>query len=178
MQGLSEIAERHAICLLYLENTPPPVIPESVFAGTEVLKRLEAVRKNGLDFEIRDCSMGRGLPVIGLRLMRQDEMCIRDRCGAVRRCPKGFKGTQPDIDGVLFSITGRCNMRCRHCYMGAPAGQSELPLETLQHILDELCASGAMQLSLTGGEPLMRADLMELIDSILSRGIDVYKRQA
>ena len=93
--------------------------------------------------------------------------------GAVRRCPKGFKGTQPDIDGVLFSITGRCNMRCRHCYMGAPAGQSELPLETLQHILDELCASGAMQLSLTGGEPLMRADLMEFIDSILSRGMDI-----
>ena len=50
LQGLSEIAERYAICLLYMENTPPPVIPESVFAGTEALKRLEAVRKNGLDF--------------------------------------------------------------------------------------------------------------------------------
>lgn len=93
--------------------------------------------------------------------------------GVVRRCPKGFQGTQPDIDGVLFSITGRCNMRCRHCYMGAPTGQSELPLETVQRILDALCASGAMQISLTGGEPLMRGDLMELIDSILARGMDI-----
>ena len=93
--------------------------------------------------------------------------------GTVRRCPKGFRGPAPDIDGVLFSITGRCNMRCRHCYMGAPAGQSELPLATMQRILDALCASGAMQISLTGGEPLMRADLMELIDSILARGMDV-----
>lgn len=93
--------------------------------------------------------------------------------GVVHRCPLGFRGTQPDIDGVLFSITGRCNMRCRHCYMGAPEGQSELPLETVQRILDALCAAGATQISLTGGEPLMRADLMELIDSILLRGMDI-----
>ncbi len=93
--------------------------------------------------------------------------------GVVRRCPRGFKGTQPDIDGALLSITGRCNMRCRHCYMGAPEGQRELPIEQMRRILDALCAAGATQLSLTGGEPLMRADLMELIDSILERGIDI-----
>ena len=93
--------------------------------------------------------------------------------GVVRRCPKGFQGTQPDIDGVLFSITGRCNMRCRHCYMGAPEGQGELSLDNMQRILDALCASGATQISLTGGEPLMRTDLMELIDSILARGMAI-----
>lgn len=93
--------------------------------------------------------------------------------GAVRRCPKGFQGTMPDIDGVLFSITGRCNMRCRHCYMGAPEGRDELSLENMQRILDALCVSGATQISLTGGEPLMRADLMGLIDSILARGMAI-----
>lgn len=93
--------------------------------------------------------------------------------GAVRRCPKGFRGPAPDIDGVLLSVTGRCNMRCRHCYMGAPEGQGELPLETMRRILDALCEAGAMQISLTGGEPLMRADLMELTDSILARGMAI-----
>ena len=72
IQGISEILERYAIRLLYEENTPPPIVPPSTFAGTEILKRLEAMRKQGMRYEIRDCSMGRGLPVMGLRLVRQD----------------------------------------------------------------------------------------------------------
>ncbi len=72
IQGISEILERYAIRLLYEENTPPPVIPPSVFMGTEILSRLEAMRNAGMRYEIRDCSMGRDLPVIGLRLIRQD----------------------------------------------------------------------------------------------------------
>jgi ribosomal protein S12 methylthiotransferase accessory factor len=72
IQGISEILERYAIRLLYEENTPPPVVPPSAFQGTEILARLEAMRQAGLGYEIRDCSMGRGLPVMGLRLIRQD----------------------------------------------------------------------------------------------------------
>ena len=112
LQGLSEIAERYAICLLYMENTPPPVIPESVFAGTEALKRREAVRKNGLDFEIRDCSMGRGLPVIGLRLMRRDSSFAfhlgadPSPVTALERClTEMFQGNPTDIDRRYHKTT-------------------------------------------------------------------------
>ena len=112
LQGLSEIAERYAICLLYMENTPPPVIPESVFAGTEALKRLEAVRKNGLDFEIRDCSMGRGLPVIGLRLVRRDGSFAfhlgadPSPVTALERClTEMFQGNPTDIDRRYHKTT-------------------------------------------------------------------------
>ncbi len=112
LQGLSEITERYAICLLYLENTPPPVIPESVFAGAEVLARLEAVRKNGLDFEIRDCSMGRGLPVIGLRLMRRDGTFAfhlgadPSPVTALERClTEMFQGNPSDIDRRYHGAT-------------------------------------------------------------------------
>lgn len=112
LQGLSEITERYAICLLYLENTPPPVIPKSVFAGAEVLARLEAVRKNGLDFEIRDCSMGRGLPVIGLRLMRRDGTFAfhlgadPSPVTALERClTEMFQGNPSDIDRRYHGAT-------------------------------------------------------------------------
>ena len=112
LQGLSEIAERYAICLLYLENTPPPVIPEAAFAGTEVLGRLEAVRQNGLDFEIRDCSMGRGLPVIGLRLMRRDGTFAfhlgadPSPVTALERClTEMFQGNPSDIDRRYHGAT-------------------------------------------------------------------------
>ncbi|HIU34193.1 MAG TPA: YcaO-like family protein [Candidatus Pullichristensenella excrementigallinarum] len=112
LQGLSEIAERYAICLLYLENTPPPVIPESVFAGTEVLRRLDTVRTNGLNYEIRDCSMGRGLPVIGLRLMRQDGSFAfhlgadPSPVTALERClTEMFQGKPEDIDRRYHKMT-------------------------------------------------------------------------
>ena len=82
--------------------------------------------------------------------VHRSALCRLLKRGVVRRCPKGFQGTRPDIEGVLFSITGRCNMRCRHCYMGAPEGQGELSLENMQRILDALCVSGATQISLTG----------------------------
>ncbi|MFH1512489.1 MAG: YcaO-like family protein [Bacillota bacterium] len=72
IQGISELLERYAIRLLYEENTPPPVVPPEAFADTEILKRLEAMRAEGMRYEIRDCSMKRGLPVIGLRLIRPD----------------------------------------------------------------------------------------------------------
>jgi len=72
IQGVCEVLERYAIRLLYEENTPPSIVPPSVFEGTEILARLEAMREAGMRYEIRDCSMGRGLPVMGLRLMRRD----------------------------------------------------------------------------------------------------------
>jgi len=72
IQGISELLERYAIRLLYQENGTPSVVPPALFEGNEILSRLEAMRAEGMRYEIRDCAMGRGLPVIGLRLIRED----------------------------------------------------------------------------------------------------------
>lgn len=95
------------------------------------------------------------------------------RLGAVWRCPRGFTGDAPVIEGALWAVTGRCNMRCRHCYMGAPEGQSELPLPAMVRIVRALCDGGAASVQLTGGEPFMRGDLFELIERIAENGISV-----
>ncbi len=91
--------------------------------------------------------------------------------GAVWICPKGFSLAAPMIRSVLWAITGKCNMKCRHCYMSAPAGQAELPFSAMEHILDALCAGGVTQVQFTGGEPLMRRDLFALHDALAERGI-------
>ncbi|WP_289466325.1 radical SAM protein, partial [Klebsiella pneumoniae] len=65
-----------------------------------------------------------------------------------------------------WSITGRCNYRCKHCYMSAPdAKLGELSHETIMSIVQQLIDCGIYQVSLTGGEPLVRKDFMEIVDA-------------
>ena len=93
--------------------------------------------------------------------------------GAVWLCPRGFAAAAPMIHGVLWSVTGKCNMQCRHCYMGAPDGQRELPFAAMERIADALCDGGVTQVQFTGGEPLMRKDLFELYGCLAAHGISV-----
>ncbi|MCD8338283.1 MAG: radical SAM protein [Lachnospiraceae bacterium] len=69
-----------------------------------------------------------------------------------------------------WSITGKCNYRCRHCYMSAPEGKlGELSHESVMDILSQLDECGVTRIALTGGEPLIREDWWELIDEIVRR---------
>ena len=59
-----------------------------------------------------------------------------------------------------------CNQQCVHCYAAgqARANESELDTESWKKIIDKCKAIGIPQLTFTGGEPTMRADLTELIE--------------
>lgn len=66
IQGLSEIFERVAIHTLFWNRITPPSIPIEYFTGTDVYKRLERLSTRGISYTVFDCSIGKGLPVIGL----------------------------------------------------------------------------------------------------------------
>ena len=73
-----------------------------------------------------------------------------------------------------WSITGACNLKCRHCFMSAPSAKHGHPtLEQLIGIADQIAECGIFKVSLTGGEPLIREDFFELIDALNERGITV-----
>ncbi|MFW6162525.1 MAG: radical SAM protein [Planctomycetota bacterium] len=65
---------------------------------------------------------------------------------------------------VVWNTTLRCNLACAHCYLDARdrAGSDELTTEQAQAFIDDLAAMGSPVLLFSGGEPLMRPDLMEL----------------
>lgn len=67
LQGFCEIFERYSLTQIYTHNIVPPTIPHSYFRDSAVQKKLDYLTKV-LDYEliIKDCSLGRGLPVIGL----------------------------------------------------------------------------------------------------------------
>ncbi|MBN1669945.1 MAG: radical SAM protein [Kiritimatiellae bacterium] len=75
---------------------------------------------------------------------------------------------------VNWAVTGRCNLRCRHCYGDYGAAQkAELPLDLLLRTVDELQAMGTRRITLEGGEPLVRPDIVRLVDHIRSRRIEI-----
>ncbi len=73
---------------------------------------------------------------------------------------------------VSWNTTQRCNLRCGHCYLAAgKAAPGELTLDEGRHLIDELAAAGTQMLILTGGEPLLRRDLDELVAHAAARGL-------
>lgn len=71
------------------------------------------------------------------------------------------------VRSVFWSVTGRCNYRCRHCYMDAPEGRmGELSHGQAMDFIDQMAECGVMSVDITGGEPFVRKDLWSLIDRI------------
>ncbi len=104
---------------------------------------------------------------------------IAEEKGIVKACEYGDSISEDQeyrryenrfIRTAHWSITGKCNYRCRHCYMSAPIGKlGELSHESVMDILSQLDDCGVTQISLTGGEPLIRKDWWDIIDGIVER---------
>ncbi len=60
----------------------------------------------------------------------------------------------PSLRYLEFQITDRCNLRCRHCYIGDGLHQ-DLPLEKIFKVLKEFEEIQGLRLLLSGGEPLL-----------------------
>ena len=72
IQGVSEIFERYAQRRIIMEKLCPPVVPYEYFEGSSIFEKLTRLSKCGVSFEIRDCSLGIGLPVIGVYMKLGD----------------------------------------------------------------------------------------------------------
>lgn len=64
-------------------------------------------------------------------------------------------------------VTARCNLNCRHCYINLPARdlaaqERELPLTKILDIARQAVDLGSLWCLLSGGEPLLRKDFIEL----------------
>ena len=75
------------------------------------------------------------------------------------------------LEGSL-DFTYRCNNNCRHCWLRIPADSSErdqeLSLEEIRSLVDEARKMGCRKWSISGGEPMLRPDFLELFDCITS----------
>jgi radical SAM protein with 4Fe4S-binding SPASM domain len=83
---------------------------------------------------------------------------------------------------ISWNLTYRCNLACEHCYLdagGLPlvdtenfADRSELGTEECFRVIDDIAAFAPECLTiLTGGEPLLRRDILEIVRRAAERGL-------
>lgn len=73
---------------------------------------------------------------------------------------------------VSWMTTNRCNLRCVHCYQDAEeATDLELTTEEAKKMIGEIAKAGFKVMIFSGGEPLMREDIYELVSYAREQGL-------
>lgn len=103
----------------------------------------------------------------------------RSHHGWVRRASKSelnrivLKEISPRV--VLLEVTQRCDCRCVHCVRDCPDHPAPDPLSTddWMRTIDGIAETGGIAVSFTGGEPTLRADLVDLMVHARRRGLAI-----
>ncbi len=98
------------------------------------------------DREFTDYCLGEGI------LVQEDIKCRR---------PPLVKSPRPSLRYLELQITDRCNLRCRHCYIGE-SGNRELSLDDIGKVLTEFEKMQGLRLLITGGEPLLHSGISDI----------------
>src|ERR1051326_6834420 len=77
------------------------------------------------------------------------------------------------LRSLRLSVTDRCNLRCHYCmpedhYLWLPR-EDVLTFEEMVRLSDLLAEAGVDRLRLTGGEPLLRRNLPDLVRQLAAR---------
>ncbi len=74
---------------------------------------------------------------------------------------------------VVWNTTNRCNLQCKHCYIEAEDRDytEELTTEQAKVFIDDLSLMNVPVLLFSGGEPLLRHDLFELVKYASARSL-------
>jgi MoaA/NifB/PqqE/SkfB family radical SAM enzyme len=92
--------------------------------------------------------------------------------------------TRPFDFFIQWHLTERCNLRCKHCYQSQTRGQ-EISLSEIKEVVNEVSETlkewkeeygieFSPSFNITGGEPFLRNDIIEVLKEIRSREFDIY----
>src|SRR5215212_3962311 len=76
---------------------------------------------------------------------------------------------------VVWNSTKTCNLECIHCYASAKKAKfpGELTTDEARAMIDDLASFNVPALLISGGEPLVRPDILDLADYATSLGVRV-----
>ena len=96
------------------------------------------------------------------------KFCIRE--GLIDLLPhrsplanRACQAPRPSLRYLELQLTRRCNLACRHCYLGPPRAD-EMPLDDALSVARQFEEMGGLRLMISGGEPLLHPHLREFIE--------------
>lgn len=74
---------------------------------------------------------------------------------------------------VNWAVTGKCNYNCLHCFNAGYEREScdGFSREQAFRLIDEFCECGIMNVTITGGEPLLYPDFMDIVRYMDRKGL-------
>ena len=96
-----------------------------------------------------------------------DEGILDLRDAPLQRKIKIEQSPIPSLRYLLFNITDKCNLKCRHCFLGN-AGSREIRPELFEKAVSQFEEMGGMKLMISGGEPLIHSGFWDLMDAAAS----------
>jgi cyclic pyranopterin phosphate synthase len=72
------------------------------------------------------------------------------------------------VESIRISVTQRCNLNCFYCHLEGevPRKNAEMTPREIQRIAEVAASFSIKKFKLTGGEPLVRSDILEIIRGI------------
>lgn len=89
-------------------------------------------------------------------------LCNSLFAGSSKRISFSQRNDLPAPWFFVVSPTMRCNLKCVGCYAAQYKPENDLPYETLDRICKDAKTMGIYMITVSGGEPFIRPDLMEL----------------
>jgi len=76
---------------------------------------------------------------------------------------------------VIWEITNQCNYRCKYCIFNCDYAKNDKELDTNEcfKVIDDLFQNGYNYLKITGGEPFIRKDLLEIVKYAITKDMHV-----
>ncbi len=75
------------------------------------------------------------------------------------------------INYICFEVSAICNMDCKFCFANWRENRKQLPYEKVISIIDKLKEYGIEAINLTGGDPLLRSDIVDICKYCKEKGI-------
>ncbi|MDR2064695.1 MAG: YcaO-like family protein [Prevotellaceae bacterium] len=83
LQSICEIFERYAASEIYYNQLTPPTVPLETFKGTNAYEKINYIKqKTGYEIIVKDCSLGKGIPVIGVIFTDKQNLLYNFKLGS------------------------------------------------------------------------------------------------
>jgi MoaA/NifB/PqqE/SkfB family radical SAM enzyme len=76
-----------------------------------------------------------------------------------------------DVETFDFHVTSECSQECAYCW--GPQGIDEVDTETALAIIAKIAAGTTRRIVFTGGDPLQRSDIGQLVRAAAEQGLEV-----